>query len=230
MGTVLITGANRGIGLALTRLYTQRGDSVYACCRDPNAADELQALSKGHSITVLSLSVDSEQSVAALARELSNTTIDVLINNAGIIGQPRESQTALGMDFALWEEILKVNTLGPARMLQALLPNLKRSSQPKVMNITSDLGALSHDDPIFFGYSASKAALNKYMRLAAIELKQHGVAVGLIHPGWVQTDMGGAAAPVTPTTSAKGIAAVIDQLSLATTGGFWQWDGQRHEW
>jgi NAD(P)-dependent dehydrogenase (short-subunit alcohol dehydrogenase family) len=230
MNHVLITGANRGIGLALTKLYAQRGDTVLACCRDPNSAAQLQVLSKAHAVKVLALAVDDKESVAALAKELSNSSIDTLINNAGIIGQPRERQTATSMDFSMWAEILNINTLGPVRVMQALLPQLKRSKRATVMNVSSDLGALSHDDPIYFGYSASKAALNKYMRLAALELKREGIAVGLIHPGWVQTDMGGSGAAITPAASATGIVKVIDQLTLANTGNFWQWDGALHEW
>jgi NAD(P)-dependent dehydrogenase (short-subunit alcohol dehydrogenase family) len=230
---ILITGANRGIGLALTRIYAERGDTVFACCRTPNRADQLQALAKMHSVNVLELDVGDSGSVATLAKSLSNP-IDILINNAGIIGQPVANQTATSMDFALWAEILNINTMGPVRVMQALLPQLKRSAQTnamaKVMNITSDLGALSHDDPIYLGYSASKAALNKFMRLAALELKRDGIAIGVIHPGWVQTDMGGSNAPVSPVASANGIVNVIDQLSLSNAGNFWQWDGKLHAW
>ena len=161
---------------------------------------------------------------------MPNETIDILINNAAIIGQPREGQMATAIDFALWAEILNVNTMGPVRVMQALLPNLKRSKQPIAMNITSDLGALSHDDPIYYGYSASKAALNKFMRLAALKLKHEGIAIGLIHPGWVQTDMGGSNAPIPVVESATGIADVTDQLCLNNAGSFWQWDGKLHEW
>jgi NAD(P)-dependent dehydrogenase (short-subunit alcohol dehydrogenase family) len=238
MSHVLITGANRGIGLALTKIYAQRGDTVLACCRAPDQARELQSLAKTHAVQVLPLAVDNEASVAALAKELSSTAIDTLINNAGIIGQPGERQTATTMDFSMWAEILNINTMGPVRVMQALLPQLKRSKHThglahglaKVMNVTSDLGALSHDDPIYYGYSASKAALNKFMRLAALELKRDGIAIGLIHPGWVQTDMGGSGAAISPVASATGIVKVIDQLTLANAGSFWQWDGSLRTW
>jgi NAD(P)-dependent dehydrogenase (short-subunit alcohol dehydrogenase family) len=230
MTTVLITGANRGIGLALTRIYAQRSDVAIACCRAPDRAEQLQALSKSHAVRVLELEVTNDASVAALARTLSNETIDTLINNAAIIGQPRAGQMATAVDFALWAEILDVNTMGPVRVMQALLPQLKRAKQPKVMNITSDLGALSHDDPIYYGYSASKAALNKFMRLAALELKREGIAIGLIHPGWVQTDMGGSNAPIPVVESATGIVRATDRLNLENAGSFWQWDGKLHAW
>ena len=234
MSHVLITGANRGIGLALTKLYAQRGDTVFACCRLPEQAEQLHSLAKTQKVKVLPLAVDDEASVAALAKAVASTTIDTLINNAGIIGQPGERQTATTMDFSMWAEILNINTMGPVRVMQALLPQLKLSQRDnglaKVMNVTSDLGALSHDDAIYFGYSASKAALNKFMRLAALELKRDGIAIGLIHPGWVQTDMGGSSAAISPTASATGIVKVIDQLSLANAGSFWQWDGKVCTW
>jgi NAD(P)-dependent dehydrogenase (short-subunit alcohol dehydrogenase family) len=134
------------------------------------------------------------------------------------------------MDFAAWADTFNVNALGPVRVMQALLPALKRSRNPKVMSITSQLGAISLDMAFAFGYSASKAALNKFMRLAAIELKSQGIAAGVIHPGWVKTDMGGPGASITPSESAAGIANVVDQLSLQNTGGFWKWNGSRHEW
>jgi NAD(P)-dependent dehydrogenase (short-subunit alcohol dehydrogenase family) len=115
-------------------------------------------------------------------------------------------------------------------VLHALLPALQRAQQPKVMSITSQLGAISLDLALAYGYSSSKAALNKYMRLAAPDLARGGVAIGVIHPGWVQTDMGGRGAQITPAESAAGIAKVIDQLSVANSGGFWKWNGGRHDW
>ena len=230
MGTVVITGANRGIGLALTTVYAQRGDTVFACCRTPGKAKELHALAKTHSVTVVPLDVGDDKSVAALAKQLGSTPVDTLVNNAGIGGGPPEEQTATSMNFAAWAETFNVNSLGPVRVMQALLPALKRSRSPKVMSVTSQMGAISLDMAFALGYSASKAALNKFMRLAATELKSQGIAVGVIHPGWVKTDMGGPGASITPSESAAGIAKVIDQLSLQNTGGFWKWNGTRHEW
>ena len=230
MSNIVITGSNRGIGLALASLYARRGHTVFACCRAPSEAEELQVLAKTHELTVLPLDVRDDASVASLARDLGDTPVDILINNAGVSGGPLEQQTAARMDFAAWADAFNVNSIGPVRVLQALLPSLKRAENPKVMSVTSQLGALSLDLALAYGYSASKAALNKFMRLAAPELARDGVAVGVIHPGWVKTDMGGPGAHITPADSAAGIAAVIDQLSLDNTGGFWKWNGSRHEW
>jgi len=203
---------------------------VFACCRTPSKAKELHALAKNHPITVVALDVGDDKSVAALAKQLAGSTVDTLVNNAGVSGGPPEKQTAASMDFVAWADAFNVNALGPVRVMQALLPALKRSRGAKVMSVTSQLGAISLDMAFALGYSASKAALNKFMRLAASELKSHGVAVGVIHPGWVKTDMGGAGASITPSESAVGIANVIDQLSLQNTGGFWKWNGSRHDW
>jgi NAD(P)-dependent dehydrogenase (short-subunit alcohol dehydrogenase family) len=227
---VVITGANRGIGLALASLYAGRGDRVVACCRAPSNAKDLAALAQSHALTVLPVDVGDDASVSALATALASTPIDVLINNAGVSGGPLEHQTATRMDFAAWADAFNVNSIGPVRVLHALLPALKRAQRPKVMSITSQLGAISLVLALAYGYSSSKAALNKFMRLAAPELARNGVASGVIHPGWVQTDMGGANAQITPAESAAGIATVIDRLSLDNSGGFWKWNGDRHDW
>jgi NAD(P)-dependent dehydrogenase (short-subunit alcohol dehydrogenase family) len=228
--TVLVTGANRGIGLALATAYAERGDTVLACCRDPSRATELRSLAKDHAVQVLPLRVDDAASVAALARELATATVDVLVNNAGVSGGPLDSQTATTVDFDAWAEAFAVNTMGPVRVMQALLPQLQRSRNAKVMSVTSQLGALSLDLALAYGYSATKAALNKFMRLAAIDLKPQGIAVGVIHPGWVKTDLGGPGAQITPAASAAGIVKVIDELTLETTGRFWKWNGSLHDW
>ena len=227
---VVITGANRGIGLALASLYARRGATVFACCRAPSNATELRALAETAPLSVLPLDVRDDASVAAFAGTLGDKPVDILINNAGVSGGPLEQQTATQIDFAAWADAFQVNSMGPVRVLQALLPQLKRAKHPKVMSVTSQLGALSLDLALAFGYSASKAALNKFMRLAAGELSRDGIAVGLVHPGWVKTDMGGAGAHITPAESAAGIAAVIDKLSLENTGGFWKWNGNTHDW
>jgi NAD(P)-dependent dehydrogenase (short-subunit alcohol dehydrogenase family) len=230
VSNVVITGANRGIGLALARLYAQRGDTVFACCRSPSEANELHALAKNHAVTVLALDVGDDASVAALAEALAAVPVDTLINNAGVNGGPLDEQTATRMDFAAWADAFNVNSIGPVRVLHALLPALTRSTRPKVMSVTSQLGAISLDLAVAYGYSASKAALNKFMRLAAADLAREGIAVGLVHPGWVKTDMGGPGAQITPEESAAGIANVIDGLSLDNAGGFWKWNGKQHDW
>jgi len=228
MSTVLITGANRGIGLELTRCYAARGDRVLACCRNPAKATALGTVAGD--VTVLALDVANADAVARLAAEIGGTPIDILINNAGTIGPAQERQTAFEMDFDGWAEAFAINSMAPVRVMQTLLPNLRASKHGRVVNITSQMGAISLDMTQAYAYCASKAALNKFMRLAAIELGREGIHVCLIHPGWVQTDMGGAAADITPQESAAGIVATVDKLDAGTNGSFWKWNGEVHAW
>ena len=228
MATVLITGTNKGVGLELTKLYATRGDQVLACCRNPAAASQLSAVPG--SVEVHEVVVGDDQSVTALGRALADRPIDLMINNAGTLGPEVASQNTYEMDFDGWAEALNVNTMGPVRVLQALMPNLKAAESAKVMTVTSQMGALSLDVVMAHAYCASKAAVNKFMRLAAADLKNDGIAVGLVHPGWVRTDMGGPDAEISAEESAAGVAAVCDQLSLENTGGFWKWTGEAHDW
>ncbi|MCB1747692.1 MAG: SDR family oxidoreductase [Gammaproteobacteria bacterium] len=228
MSTVLITGANRGIGLELVKFYAARGDRVLACCRDPKSATALSKV--GGDVTVHALTVNDAAAVAALAQALAGETIDILINNAGVLGPAYERQTAWEMDFDAWAEAFDVNAIAPVRVMHALLPNLRQSANPKLVNITSQMGAISLDMTMGFGYSATKAALNKFMKLAAIELGREGINSCLIHPGWVQTDMGGPQADITPAESAAGIVATVDKLDAASNGSFWKWNGEVHDW
>ena len=228
MATILITGTNKGVGLELTKIYAARGDTVYAACRDPAGASALAEVPG--EVVILPLVVGDSGSVTAMAEQLAGVTIDIVINNAGMKGPEFEQQNTYAMDFDGWAETFNVNSMGPVRVMQALMPNLKQAEAAKVVTITSQMGALSLDMPAAHAYCASKAAVNKFMRLASIDLKKDSVAVGLIHPGWVQTDMGGPRADLTPQESAEGIVAVVDQLSMDSTGGFWKWNGETHDW
>lgn len=228
MATILITGTNKGVGLELTKIYAARGDTVYAACRDPAGASALAEVPG--EVVILPLVVGDSGSVTAMAEQLAGVTIDIVINNAGMKGPEFEEQNTYAMDFDGWAETFNVNSMGPVRVMQALMPNLKQAETAKVVTITSQMGALSLDMPAAHAYCASKAAVNKFMRLASIDLKKDEVAVGLIHPGWVQTDMGGPRADLTPQESAEGIVAVVDQLSMDSTGSFWKWNGETHDW
>ncbi len=228
MTTVLITGTNKGVGLELTKLYAGRGDTVLACCRDPEAATELAAVAGD--VEVHGVVVGDDASVKTLSTVLGGRPIDLLINNAGTVGPDAAAQNSYTMDFDGWADTFNVNTMGPVRVLHAVMENLKAAGAAKVMTVTSQMGALSLDVVMVHAYCASKAAVNKFMRLAAIDLKQDGIAVGLVHPGWVRTDMGGPNAELSAAESAAGVAAVCDQLSLENSGGFWKWTGETHDW
>jgi NAD(P)-dependent dehydrogenase (short-subunit alcohol dehydrogenase family) len=145
-------------------------------------------------------------------------------------GPAYDQQNLYRMDFEGWAETFEVNTMAPVRVMQALMPNLKASGDAKVVTITSQMGALSLDMPVAYAYCTSKAALNKFMKMAALELGKEGINVCVIHPGWVQTDMGGPNADITPQESAEGIVNTIDGLNAGNNGSFWKWNGEAHGW
>ena len=221
MALVVITGGNRGIGLRLAKLYAEAGDQVVLGIRRPEDAPILPG-------TVLPLDVADGDAVERFAAALAGRAVDILINNAGIIGPDRQS--ALDTDFAGFMETLSVNTLGPLRVTQALLPNLRRAGQAKVVILTSRMGSLSYAKSNQIAYRASKAAANKVAQCLATDLAGEGISVAAVHPGWVRTDMGGSSADIAPEESARGIKAVIAALSPATTGRFWNFDGSSLSW
>ena len=228
MKTILVTGTNKGVGFEITRLLANRGDRVIACCRRPSEAEELNKL-EGE-IDVEKVSVGEDQSVNELAGRLKGIPINTIINNAGTMGPEAKRQSVLDMDFSGWAETFNINSMGPVRIMQALLSNLKMTASPKIMTVTSQMGALSLDMTSAHAYCSSKAAVNKFMKLASVDLKPEGIAVGLVHPGWVRTDMGGPRAHLSPEESAVGCIKVTDELTLNNTGGFWKWNGDVHDW
>jgi len=221
MALIVITGGNRGIGRELARLYAEGGDRVVLGVRKPEAAGSLPG-------TALPLDVGDDGSAAAFAGLLEGEPIDVLINNAGVIGPDRQS--ALDADFAGFLDTLNVNTLGPLRVTQALLPNLRKAAGAKVAIVSSQMGSMSYAKSDHVAYRASKAAVNKVAQCLATDLAEEGIAVAALHPGWVRTDMGGPGADIAPEESAAGLKAVIDRLSPETTGRFWNYDGASLAW
>lgn len=227
MANICITGANRGIGLELAKQYAEQGHSVVATCRDPDSAEALNAAA-GDNISVEKLVPTDADSVADLAAKLS--AVDILINNAGTPGPAPDQQTAMSMDFDGWLDTFNVNTLAPLRVLQGLHGLLKSGENAKAITITSQMGSLDLNWPTMYAYCSSKAAVNKVMRMISLELANDAIAVGLIHPGWVKTDMGGEGADITAAESAAGIISVIEGISLENTGCFMKWDGEPHAW
>lgn len=221
MATIVITGGNRGIGFQLVRLYAAAGDQVVVGVRSPKAASDLPG-------EVLPLDVSDDASVAAFAKSLNGRPIDILINNAGIIGPDRQS--ALDADFGGFLETLNINTIGPLRVTQALLPNLRKAKNAKVAIISSQMGSLSSARSDHVAYRASKAAVNKVVQCLATDLASEGITVATLHPGWVRTDMGGPGADIAPEESASGLKAVIDGLSPASSGSFLNYDGKTLAW
>ena len=227
MPTVLVTGAGRGIGLALARQYAAEGWRVIATVRNPAGADALRGLPGD--IRVEPLEVTDDAAIAALARSLSGVRIDVLFNNAGIAG--RESGTLGRLDTDVWMQTLRINTVAPIRIAEALVEQVAASDQKKMAFVTSRLGSIALNDAGGrYAYNSSKAALNMAAKSLSVDLRPRGIAVTVLHPGHVRTDMGGAAAPVLPEESAAGMRRVVDGLTLEESGGFFNYDGSRIPW
>lgn len=221
MATYLVTGSARGIGAALTRALLARGERVLGSHR---AGRPLIAHPRFRS---LSFDVRDEASVRAAAASVDEP-VDVLINNAGVLGP--KSDSALDADLAGFAETLDVNVLGPLRVLYAFLPHLRRAGGAKVAAISSQLGGSTFGGSDRVAYRASKAALNRAMQCAAEDLAREGIASVVVHPGWVRTDMGGPEGQLSPEESAAGVLAVVDRLTLATSGRFTDWNGAARAW
>jgi NAD(P)-dependent dehydrogenase (short-subunit alcohol dehydrogenase family) len=223
---IVITGANRGIGLELTRQCLARNDTVIATAREPSKAAELRAL-ESKNLTILECDVSDDASVKAFAAKVSGP-IDALINNAGVMGQ-QASFEKLGFDGAL--ETFSVNALGPLRVTQALLPSLRAGGAKKVLHVTSGMGSIGDNHSGgSYAYRMSKAALNMGSRSMANDLKREGLSVAVINPGWVKTDMGGRGAPTEVTESAAGILKQLDALNAKNSGEFLDYSGKSWPW
>ena len=232
--TVLITGANRGIGLGFVRSYGERGWRVIATCRDPAQATELAEFANEHpNVSIMQLDVSSASETAALAQALNGQPIDLLINNAGTTGNVR-NQSVGKLDMAEFAQVLAVNTIGPLRVAEALLPNVMAGKQKKIVNLSTSEASFGMDRGparIPF-YRSSKSALNMLMLNYAKMVADRGVTVLLVNPGPVDTDMmKGAGMKLASVDSAVGqIVPLMDQLSLADSGKFWNFDGKPVPW
>jgi len=222
--TYVVTGANRGLGLEFARQLGERGDEVIATARRPDEAEELRGLE----VDVFELDVAEPGSIAGFAQAISGRSVDVLINNAGI-----------GVDSTAFEEVepgdllrfFEGNTVGPLRVSKALMPHLREADTRKVVNMTSRMGSIADNGSgKAYEYRASKAALNMVTRSMAIDLEDDGFVCVVLHPGWVQTDMGGARAPTPPEESIAGMLEVIEGLDAADSGEFYDYTGARVPW
>ena len=226
MTTILITGAARGIGRALCEDALRRGWDVIGSVRDAETAKALEA-ELGSRFRALVFDVTDAAAIAKAADELDGP-IDILINNAGVIGPGRQS--TLDMDFDGFAQTLAVNVLAPLRVAQAFLPYLKRSAKPRLLTISSNMGSMSSTGSDHLAYRASKAAVNKVTQGLATDVQPSGIAVVSIHPGWVRTDTGGRGADIEAGESAKGILDIAARLDLAGTGKFLRYDGSEMAW
>lgn len=228
MSDVAITGAGRGIALELVKDHLARGDRVYALVRDPAGASELAAIAdkSGGLVTLHEMDVSSDASVKSGAASTGDGPIDLLYNVAGVLGVSTPQLES--MDWADFDESIEVMLKGPMRVLLAFLPRLHEGS--KVINFTSQVSASTWPYGGHYPYVAAKSGLNRLMRSVAFDLRDRGIVVGLLHPGYVQTDMGGPGADITPEESAAAIVKLVDGWSLEDTGEFYKWNGEKHAW
>jgi NAD(P)-dependent dehydrogenase (short-subunit alcohol dehydrogenase family) len=231
VNTVLVTGANRGLGLEFARQYAAEGWRVVAACRDPGAAGELNRLaaeSDGR-IAVIALDVSDLASVRAAAQSLAGAPVDLLINNAGV-GSPR-GQKLGALDYAAWARVLDVNTLGPMRVTEAFLDHLAGGGGKKVVTITSGMGSIADNGSGgSYAYRSSKAAVNMVVKSLSLDLAPRGITCIVMNPGWVRTDMGGPGGKISPEESIAAMRKVIAKLKPADTGKFFNYDGGSYPW
>jgi len=222
---VLITGANRGIGLELSRHYASQGDQVIAVCRE--TSDEIEDIAE-LVISGIDLSLDEAMGTVLQVLKMAHNDdlkIDILINNAGLF----QNETLESMNYDQLRQQFEVNTLAPLKVTHALLPHLKSGS--KIANITSRMGSIEDNTSgAYYGYRASKAALNALGKSLAMDLKPKGIAVAQLHPGFVQTRMVGFNGDLSPAQAASGLSQRIEELNLKNSGSFWHSNGESLPW
>jgi NAD(P)-dependent dehydrogenase (short-subunit alcohol dehydrogenase family) len=231
MPSTLITGANRGLGLEFARQYLADGWQVYATCRDPGSAAELNELAaaSGNKLRILAMDVTDPASVKAAAAELDGKAIDLLLNNAGVGGA--RGQTIGNIDYEAWAKVLDVNTMGPTRVSEAFVDHVAGSERKLIVTLTSGMGSIGDNSSGgAIAYRSSKAAVNMVMRSLAIDLGPRGITCVVVNPGWVQTDMGGPNATLTPAESVSRLRHLIDTLAPAQCGKFFNHDGREYTW
>jgi NAD(P)-dependent dehydrogenase (short-subunit alcohol dehydrogenase family) len=234
---VLVTGANQGIGLEFTRQYAANGWDVIACCRTPEKADELQKLAtENGAMKIERLDVCDHDAIEQLGNNYAGKPIDVLLNNAGIIGPVpiRENihrQTFGSIDYDVWQQVLETNTFGPIKLAETFVENLAASEAKKLVNISSNTGSIAERCQPAIAYSSSKSALNRATTIIAEELKNRGIIVALFCPGAVKTRMdawGNAGVGIEESVSS--LRPLIDALTMAESGSFRDYTGRTIAW
>lgn len=224
MPTVLITGASRGLGLEFARQYAADGWRVHACCREPGGAvTEISG-----DVVCHALDVTDTAAIAALGAALKGEALDLLVNNAGIMGRGQK----LGrIDADGWGTVLRVNAIAPIMLSEALLPNLRKATGARIAMLTSRMGSIADNTSGgMYAYRSSKAALNAAARSLALDLAGDGIGVVLLHPGWVRTDMGGPNGQIDAPEAVTGLRRIIANLKMADSGAFYAYDGRQIPW
>ncbi|GAB4357098.1 MAG: SDR family oxidoreductase [Methylohalobius sp. ZOD2] len=231
MPTVLVTGANRGIGLEFVRQYLQAGWRVLACCRRPREARDLQALTnRFDALHIHPLDISDFERIDQLAADLRAEPIDLLINNAGIYGDVRGRGFGK-LDHRKWQEVFRVNVQGTVKMCEAFLPHVVASDRKLMVALSSKMGSIADNSSGgSILYRSSKAALNMAMKSISIDLRPQGVGVLIFHPGWVETDMGGSNALISPEESVRGMNRQIEGFTLEDSGRFVDYSGKNVPW
>ncbi len=229
--TILITGANRGIGLEMVRQYAAAGWRVLACCRNPRQANELAALAeqaKG-AVSVHQLDVGDAARIGRLADELEGQAIDILFNNAGRFGPP--SQEYGPIDTEGWLETFRVNSIAPYQMAVAFAGHVARSHRRIIATMGTVMGSISDNrSGGYYAYRSSKAAVHMVVRGLAVDLQPRGIISVVFHPGWVQTDMGGAGATLSPAESVTGLRRFLGTVTPEHSGRFFDYQGRELPW
>jgi NAD(P)-dependent dehydrogenase (short-subunit alcohol dehydrogenase family) len=231
MHTILVTGANRGIGLELTKQYLEDGWKVIACTRVPAAAEKLNQLAHSYpdSLSIVALDVNNPEQIKQVAAQLADQPIDILFNNAGVWEPANQSLGTITQESFI--DILKTNTIAPLLITQAFLDNVRNSDRKIIANMSSGLGSITHDtEGGNHLYRASKSAINALTRSLANDLRPMNIIVVVFNPGWVKTDMGGPNAPTTPSESVQGLRRVLASLTPQSSGHFFRFDGTPMPW
>jgi len=227
MPSVLITGANRGIGLGFVRQYASQGWRVFATCRNPEEAAELAAITG--EVSVYRLDVCDFGEVAALGRELHNQPIDILLSNAGVMGPPGLQFGEV--DAAAWMEVLKTNVIASLKVAEAFAESVARSDRKTIAFLSSQMGSIADNTSgAAYIYRSSKAALNTVGKSVAIDLAPRGIITVLFHPGWVKTDMGGPNALISVDESVSGLCKILAELTPEDNGRFLNCQGEEVLW
>jgi NAD(P)-dependent dehydrogenase (short-subunit alcohol dehydrogenase family) len=240
MPSVLVTGASRGLGLELCRQYSRAGWRVFACCRSPANASELQLLAGVTSgkLTMHRMDVNSSTEIHAVAADLVDRPIDILFNNAGVadaygsgVLEGMDDPDLRTYDMEEWLEILRTNVVGPGRVTGAFVENVAKSDRKLIVMMASGLSSIANTwQAGRYAYRTSKAALNMLMRGVGAWLEPRGISVVSIAPGWTRTELGGPKAQNSVQEAVTGVRTVLDGLGINDTGTYWNFDGQRLPW
>jgi len=231
MPTLLITGANRGIGLELTKEYLKLGWQVHAACRDPDSALALKAIQQANSenLYIYKLDVSNTQQISALKSEIGNTPIDILFNNAGVYAA--NSSEFGKTDTQVWLDSFNINAISPMKMMETFVENVANSDKKIMANMSSKMGSNSDNTSGgSYAYRSTKTALNTVVVSASHDLKSKGITVLALHPGWVRTDMGGPNGELSVEESTAGLLNNVNNATLSDSGSFFDIDGSIIDW